>query len=118
MTENYSAREKGVQFMKKCLSYLIMLCLVLNLTTGFTVTAGAEGVEAFTDDAAVYDEEDVYGENDVYDEEPVEIFEGDAEDDTSTVSDPAEPDIFTGDESSEEAEEDDTDITEVFEDGA
>ncbi|MDY5022673.1 MAG: hypothetical protein SPE99_09840, partial [Blautia sp.] len=104
--------------MKKCLSYLIMLCLVLNLTTGFTVTAGAEGVEAFTDDAAVYDEENVYGENEVYDEEPVEIFEGDAEDDTSTVSDPAEPDIFTGDESSEEAEEDDTDITEVFEDGA
>ena len=104
--------------MKKCLSYLIMLCLVLNLTTGFTVTAGAEGVEAFTDDAAVYDEENVYGENEVYDEEPVEIFEGDAEDDTSTVSDPAEPDIFTGDESFEEAEEDDTDITEVFEDGA
>ena len=104
--------------MKKWLSYLIMLCLVLNLTTGFTVTAGAEGVEAFTDDAAVYDEEDVYGENDVYDEEPVEIVEGDAEDDTSTVSDPAEPEIFTGDEASEEAEEDDTDITGIFEDGA
>ncbi|MDY5022366.1 MAG: leucine-rich repeat protein, partial [Blautia sp.] len=104
--------------MKKWLSYLITLCLVLNLTTGFTVTAGAEGVEAFTDDAAVYDEEDVYGENDVYDEEPVEIFEGDAEDDTTTVSDPAKPDIFTGDESSEEVEEDDTDITGLFEDGA
>ena len=110
--------------MKKWLSYLIMLCLVLNLTTGFTVTVSAEGVEAFTDEADVYGEEDVYteedvyGETDVYDEDPVEIFEGDAEDDTSTVSDPAEPDGFTGDEVSGEVEEDDTDITGVFEDGA
>ena len=110
--------------MKKWLSYLIMLCLVLNLTTGFTVTVSAEGVEAFTDEADVYGEEDVYteedvyGETDVYDEDPVEIFEGDAEDDTDSTSDPAEPDGFTDDAVSDEVEEDDTDITGVFEDGA